>query len=226
MVKQRVDDEARRRNTNFSAGPTTVPLLKALAEFQATIEPDARWSIGRTLDFAVERAFFDTISEKLRERFPNIGFSIHDPTEWQLGERAARVVRIDIADIEVEFNDPPGRSVTMRVPLKVPHVIERLAHFFTHGVPSVTVFFPSHGNLADGLPVVVTLFDFATGASHVFQSLAAPDAELPPLGALAVIREMHNEYRGTIDQAEYLDLAGDGSGRCLNVFVTQNRPRK
>jgi len=195
------------------------------------LDPDERWSDGRSLDRAIELQFFDTITSQLRRRHPKLGYSASEPIGWQLGKRGVHLVRIRPLDVLLTFVDPPGRDVDIGLPLKINNIVERLVDFFANGLASVTVNYPSYENPFDAQPVVIAYFDWSTGKSWVLSSIAAPDEEPPPVGARVVIHNEAGVLHGIVDACEVLDMTDGGPGRrSLYVVVSAGErpttPRK
>lgn len=225
MAKMKIDDDLRRKNVTFSAAPVTIPLLRGLAEFYSSLEPDERWSDGRALDRAIELQFFDTITGELRRRYSRLGYSASEPIGWQLGKRGVHLERIRPLDILFTFVDPPGRDLSISLTPKVANIVERLVDFFANGLANVTINYPSYENPFDAQAVVFAYFDWSTGKSWILNSIAAPNEEPPPIGARVVIHNEAGIFHGIVDAAEVLDMTDGGPGRRSLYIVVSGGER-
>jgi hypothetical protein len=227
MPRPSVDEESRRRNVTVSLAPPTSPLIKAVGDFYELTNPGLKWSDGRVVDQAIKNEFLNAITEKLRDRYPEIGFTDSANSGWVLNGRAARVNEISLQSIIIDLADLPQMTISATIPLSIPHIIESLAHFFMHGTNSPRVqdivrVFPSYENRIDGQQVVVSHFDYATGGSRIIPTLAAPLEPTPPVGSTLIVRDGQDCYEGVVKSAQVVER--HAGGRMLFVSVVANEP--
>lgn len=226
MPRPQLEEDARRRNITFSAGPATLAMVQAIRAFYALTEPNSRWSDGRALDQIVERQFFGIVTEKLAERFgARLQHWAHDFVTWRVGDRVARVTALGIDGVTVHEADG-SRAATVIMYMQIPNVIEMLTGFFNHGLGSASTVYPSYENLVDGMPVVINVVNLLTGESRVLQSLAEPEADPPVVGSMVTVFVSKDEtVAGTVKAAEVLEMrGGDREGKSLFISLSQGDP--